>query len=84
MQGQWYKSEIKHAQPRRWVGSKKGGRVRNGGGGRPTWRYGATLRKSGAPPKVGLIWSAKDRRVEREGLAPPETKHGETAAMGGR
>ena len=70
MQGQWYNLEIRHAQPRRWVGSEKGYRVRIGEG-RPTWRYGATLSKAGAPPKVDLIWSAKNRRVERGGLAPP-------------
>ena len=70
MQGQWYNLEIRHAQPRRWVGSEKGYRVRIGGG-RATWRYEATLSKAGAPPKVDLIWSAKNRRVERGGLAPP-------------
>ena len=39
--------------------------------GHPARRYRATPRKSGAPAKVGLIWSAKDGRVERGGLAPP-------------
>ena len=84
MQGQWYNSEIKHTQPRRWVGSEKGDRVRIGRGGRPTFRYGAIISEAEAPPKVGLIWSAKDRRVEKGGLAPPKTKHGGTAARGGR
>ena len=39
--------------------------------GYPARRYRATPRKSGAPAKVGLIWSTKDERVERGGLAPP-------------
>ena len=39
--------------------------------GHPARRYRETPRKSGAPAKVGLTWSAKDGRVERGGLAPP-------------
>ena len=54
-------------------------------GGAPNMEIRSNTQGSrSASPKVGLIWSAKDRRVEREGLAPPETKHGGTAAMGGR
>ena len=53
MQGQWYKLEIKYAQPPKWVGSAKGGRI-GIGVGHPEKRYRAASSKGGAPPK--WVW----------------------------
>ena len=41
-----------------------------------------TQQSRSASPNVGLIWSARDRAIERGGV-PPQTKHGGTAARGG-
>ena len=69
MQGQWYKSEIKHAQPPKWVGSTKGDRVRMEG--YPERRYAATSSKAGAPPKWVWYGALKIEEWKGGGLVPP-------------
>ena len=81
VQGQWYKSEIKHAQPPKWVGSMKGDRVRIRGG-RPERRYAATSSKAGVPPK--WVWYGALKIEEwKGGGSYPQRKYGGTAERGG-